>query len=127
MQRLNEEHNEGAEKKACNKNREESSIKRTQENRATKMEKVEEYKTVKSQCPVCGNAISSSPDMKKRSNKRTMNMAAQGTKICIFFCLSPVLSVGLSVMRCFLLARSFFRLCVMTSPVDVYSSSNSPM
>ena len=84
MQRLNEEHNEGAEKKACNKNREESSIKRTQENRATKMEKVEEYKTVKSQCPVCGNAISSSPDMKKRSNKRTMNMAAQGTKICIF-------------------------------------------
>ena len=49
------------------------------------MEKVEEYKTVQSECPVCGKAISSSPDMKKRSNKITMNMAAQGTKICIFF------------------------------------------
>ena len=31
MQRLNEEHNEGAEKKACNKHREESSIIRTQD------------------------------------------------------------------------------------------------
>ena len=38
--------------------------KERRKNRATKMEKVEEYKTVQSQCPVCGKAISSSPDMK---------------------------------------------------------------